>query len=70
MDAETLNSLTGAIERALKSQRLILGESTENVDSRNLHASIVNLLQQIKGSDDSIPEIGSPPDSEVPPIRP
>lgn len=48
MDASKLANLTAALERALKSQRLVLGESTENVNSRNYHMAIVQALKDVE----------------------
>jgi len=40
-----LASLASAIQTALKSQRLIKGESTENIDQRNIHLAIVDIIE-------------------------
>jgi hypothetical protein len=48
MNAGELAALTSAIERALKSQKLILGESTENVESRSLSMTILKLIEKVE----------------------
>jgi len=51
MDSNELAQLTAAIERALKAQRLILGQSTDNMAVKNYHMSIVQMLKEIKGEE-------------------
>lgn len=45
MNAGELAALSAAIERALKSQKLILGQSTENVESKSLSMSILKIIE-------------------------
>ena len=49
IDGSELAQLTAALDRALKSQRLIRGESTENVETKNYHLAIVQMLKDMGG---------------------
>lgn len=51
MEPGELAQLTSALDRALKSQRLIWGESTENVVTKNLHVEMVKMLEDQKGGE-------------------
>ena len=48
MNANELASLAGACERALKSQKLLHGEATENTNINNLHSAIVNVIHEVE----------------------
>lgn len=43
-----LVNLTTAIEKMLKSYRLMEGKSTENVQSKNLHLAAVEIIESVK----------------------
>lgn len=55
LEPDELSSLSTAIEKALKSQRLILGESTENNANVNVHAALADLLEK-EGDDTTLPK--------------
>jgi len=46
MDVKDLSNLCQALQTALKSQRLIVGESTENVSTKNIHIDLVELIKE------------------------
>lgn len=49
LKASDVAALSVALERALKSQRLIRGESTENTVSKNYHAVMVDMVEKLEG---------------------
>jgi hypothetical protein len=58
MNAGELAALTSAIERALKSQKLILGQSTENVESHTLSMTILKLIEKVENDGADNPGAG------------
>lgn len=56
--AKDVANLSIALEKALKSQRLIAGESTENLKSTSLHLQLIQLSKKINQGEiiDDIPE--------------
>lgn len=54
LEAVELSALTSAIDKAVKVKRLIMGESTENIATRNLHMDMVRMLQDQKLEDEPI----------------
>lgn len=49
-----LDNLASAIEKALKSQRLILGQSTENVANSSIHKHLIEMNRKIENNEDII----------------
>ena len=47
-DPRELDNLASAIQKALQSQRLIMGESTENIERKNVHLDVVELIREIE----------------------
>lgn len=50
MDGGELAQLSSALERALKSQRLILGESTENISEKSMSLRVLKIVEQVEGN--------------------
>lgn len=48
ISAKDLANISIAIERALKGQRLIAGESTENLETKSMHLQIIELSKKIE----------------------
>lgn len=48
MTASELSNLTSAIQNALRGQRLVLGESTDNVASHNIHEDLVRVVNEVE----------------------
>ena len=49
-----LKSLADTLSQALKSLRLIYGESTENVDSRHYHKMVVDMVERFERGDPDV----------------
>lgn len=49
---QELASLTVAIEKALKGQKLIIGEPTETIEQRSLHLQLIQISKRIEHGDD------------------